>query len=101
MSTNIIEFWKTGENPITCYNSKPNIDTTVALPVVKERLTLKTSNRRQPVTIEDIEGKKVEIESVILAAPVLKISRAKLYNLLNERGKNDTGFKVYKSKINQ
>ena len=100
MTTNIIEFWKTGENPITCYVSKPMKDI-VEIPFHKQPSFKKKLHNLQPVIIEDDKGEKVEIESVVATAPILKISKAKLYDILNGRGKNDTGYKVYKSQINQ
>ena len=56
----IIEFWKTGENPITCY------DSTKAVEKMPDRVpTKKNSNNQKPVTVVSKTGVKEEFESVI------------------------------------
>lgn len=92
----IIEFWKTGENPITCYYSRKN----------KEQLEPKIPNkliksRKQAVTVVSPNGKKQEYESVVQAADAVGVNKQMLYDFFNGRAKNTTEFQIYKSQINK
>ena len=86
----IIEFWKTGENPITCYNSRPNKESIVKVPKQLKKQTT------QPVLVEFADGKNQEYETVVEAAAALKIESSKLYNILNGKGKPSLKYSVYK-----
>lgn len=91
----IIEFWKTKENPITCYQSRPNKESSVKVPnkILKPKM--------RPVTVEFPNGEKQEHISVTDAALALKINSSTLSAILNGRGKQPAQYKVFKSKINQ
>ena len=92
-----IEFWKTGENPITCYVSRP----TVSLePEILKRPIRKSKNCRQAVTTIDQSGKKEEYESVVKAADALKIDKNSLYAFLNGHRDNPTSYQIFKSNLN-
>lgn len=92
----IIEFWKTGENPITCYNSRKAVEG------VHDRVpTKKNSNNKKPVTVVSKTGVKEEFESVIKAADAVGISSNALYSFLNGRAENKTEFTIYKSNVNK
>lgn len=92
----IIEFWKTGENPITCY------DSTKAVEKMPDRVpTKKNSNNKKPVTVVSKSGVKEEFESVIKAADAVGISSNALYSFLNGRAENKTEFTIYKSNLNK
>lgn len=91
----IIEFWKTGENPITCYDSRKNQEELPPkIPKKKQR------DVRQPVTVESSNGKKEEFKSVVEAADAVGMNHNTLYAVLNGRAKNTTQYKIYKSQIN-
>lgn len=97
----IIEFWKTGENPITCYNSRP-VDTTVR--IMPKKAKAKPENRgktiRVPITVIDKAGKQNEFDSVVLASEHVGMNLNTLYAFLNGRAKNPTEYTIYKSVIN-
>jgi hypothetical protein len=97
----IIEFWKTKENPITCYRSRKNREETIGkIPTTPKRL-LSNKHRMQPVIVEHPTGEKQEYKSVTDAATALKIKDNTLCSILNGRGKQPTEYKVFKSIINQ
>lgn len=91
----IIEFWKTGENPITCYNSLKNNSETVRVPYQGKKVNT------QAVTVEHKNGAKEEFTSVVDAAKSLNIKSSTIYNHINGRGKKIPEFEIYKSIINQ
>lgn len=91
----IIEFWKTGENPITCYDSRKNNEQSPPkIPKKKQREV------RQPVIVESPNGEKEEYPSVVEAANVVGMNCNTLYAFLNGRAKNTTKYKIYKSTLN-
>lgn len=91
----IIEFWKTGENPITCYDSRKNQEESPAkIPKKKQREV------RQAVMVESPNGDKDEYKSVVEAAVAVGMNCNTLYALLNGRVRNHTEYKIYKSQIN-
>lgn len=94
----IIEFWKTGENPITCYGSVKNKRESVRVPKKRE---LKTPRpHKQPIIVKSPQGEK-EYESVVLCAAELKIQSSTIYAKLNGNQKNNGEYQFFKSKINQ
>ena len=91
----IIEFWKTGENAITCY------DSTKAFEKMPDRVpTKKNSNNQKPVTVVSKTGVKEEFESVVKAADAVGMNPSTLASFLNGRAKNKTEYTIYKSKLN-
>ena len=94
----IIEFWKTGENPITCYSSVKNKRETVRVPK-KRAIKIKTFNT-QSVIVKSPEGEK-EYKSVVLCAAELGLKSDFIYQRLNGHLKNDGEYQFFKSKINQ
>lgn len=88
----IIEFWKTKENPITCYQSRPYREMIGKVPkkILKPKM--------QPVVVEFPNGEKQEHKSVTDAAIALKMNSSTLCSILNGRGKQSTQYKVFKSK---
>ena len=91
----IIEFWKTGENPITCY------DSTKAFEKMPDRVpTKKNSNNQKPVTVVSKTGVKEEFESVVKAADAVGMNPSTLASFLNGRAKNETEYTIYKSILN-
>jgi hypothetical protein len=91
----IIEFWKTGENPITCYNSKKGNGS--VLPRIPKQ---KRRNNNQPVIVTAKNGEDTEYKSVVEAARAIGVKRNTLYAVLNGRAKNTTEYEVFKSQIN-
>lgn len=100
----IIEFWTQQLNPITCYQAtkdfkkKEKVEVkapTLNEKIQKERRTKATN--KQAVTIEDDFGQKIEFDTVIEAADFLQLKKIQLYNILNNRMKNKTKYKIYKS----
>ena len=94
----IIEFWKTNENAITCYKSKPFIYKGAITPlrsIAKKKYFPKT-----PVIVEKPSGKKEEYESMRQAACAMEVTPQKLYDFLNGKGPNPTEYKIYKSTLN-
>jgi hypothetical protein len=93
----IIEFWKTGENPITCYKSMIVVDneTTQLRSKVKKGSTIK-----KPITIEHKNGDKEEYSSVFAASVAIGTNYSTLCSFLNGRAKNPTDYTIYRSKIN-
>jgi hypothetical protein len=89
----VIEFWKTGENPITCYDSFKTTEID-AVPKKQNR------RRLQPVLVVDPHEKEYPFESVVLAAIFLEISLSKLYSILNGNSKNFTTYKISKITLN-
>lgn len=91
----IIEFWKTGENPITCYHSVKNKEQP------EQRIPKKLiKSRKQAVTVVSPDGKKEEYESVVQAADAVGVNKQMLYDFFNGRAKNTTQFEIYKSTLN-
>jgi hypothetical protein len=91
----IIEFWKTNENPITCYDSRKNKEE--AIPKIPKK---RQKNIKQPVTVESPNGEKEEHPSVVEAAKAVGMNCNTLYAVLNGRAKNTTKYKIYKSTLN-
>lgn len=88
----IIEFWKTGENPVTCYHSvKPKKE----VARVPEKKLLKS--RKLPVTVVSPNGKKKQYESVVKAAEAVGVTKQFLYDYFNGRCRNSTEYQIYKS----
>lgn len=102
----IIEFWKTGENPITCYNSRPCISIEKEMPkrqkVQKEirQENYMPQGRKQAVVVLDKNGNKSEYESVVKTSEALNINSSTLYAVLNGRLENKTEYKIFKSSLN-
>lgn len=101
----IIEFWKENLNPITCYKTSREINrspermdlgTPSLNPNPKKKSQSKLSNTRA-VTIVDSLGNKSEFDTVIQAAFFVNVTKEKMYAILNNRLKNNTAFKIYKS----
>jgi len=89
----IIEFWKTGDNPITCYSiSKQNDVERIPNKILK--------GRKVSVTVVCPKGKKSEYESVKKAAEAVAVPAQFLYDYLNGRCNNSTEYLIYKSQIN-
>ncbi len=94
MESNIIEFWKTNENPITCYSSRKQTE------VIPKRVPEKKTNRQSvPVTIVSQSGIKQEFESVRKAADAVGMDPTTLSSFLNGRARNRTEYTIYKSQI--
>lgn len=91
----IIEFWKTNENSITCYKSRPNKEEAI-LKIPKKR----QKNLKQPITIESPTGVKEDFPSVAAASDAIKMNVNTMYAFLNGRAKNPTEYKIYKSTLN-
>ena len=89
----VIEFWKTGENPITCYDS---FKTTEIDAIPKKN----SKSRLQPVLLVDADGNEHSFKSVVLAADFIGISMGTLYNILGGHKKNTTGFEITKQSKN-
>lgn len=86
----IIEFWKTGDNPITCYS------------ISKENETIRIPNkilkgRKVAVTVICPKGQKSEYESVKKAAEAVGVPAQFLYDYLNGRCNNTTKYQINKS----
>lgn len=94
----IIEFWKTGLHPITCYGSNTIRKESVRVP--KKRSVKKPSGTKQPITVKSAKGDKA-YESIALCAAELKINANTIYSMLNGRKKNEGEYQFFKSKINQ
>lgn len=94
----IIEFWKTGENPITCYSSVKNKKEYVRVPK-KRAIKIKIYNK-QPVIVKSPKGEK-QYDSVVLCAEELGIKTDFIYQRLNGHLKNNGEYQFFKSKINQ
>jgi hypothetical protein len=94
----IIEFWKTSENPITCYQSKPCVNLGNDIPM-KAKFK-KGSTIKKAITVENTDGGKEEYPSVFAASIAVKMNYSTLCSFLNGRAKNPTKFKIYKSQIN-
>jgi hypothetical protein len=94
----IIEFWKTGENPITCYKSMivSHNKTMQLKPKIKKENKLK-----RPLTIEYKNGYVEEYPSVLDASVALRTNYSTLCAYLNGKAKNPTDFTIYRSKINK
>ena len=91
----IIEFWKTDENPITCYKSRKIIE------VVAKKIPKKQPTKiKVPVTVVSQEGVKEEFESVVKAADAVGMNPSTLASFLNGRAKNKTEYTIYKSILN-
>lgn len=115
----IIEFWKEGLNPITCYktsreiNRSPermNLDTPSLNKKIGKAIQAKANNtdvRVRPskgehpnavkIIVEDMYEQKIPFLSGVEAAAYLKIKPGTLYNILRGGQKNPTKFKIYKS----
>ena len=112
----IIEFWKEGLNPITCYKTSREINRSpermdLDTPSLNKRINQARGNeetklnraskgehpRAVKITVEDVYGQKIEFGSAVEAASYLKIKTGALYNILRGGQKNPTKFKIYKS----
>lgn len=94
----IIEFWKTKENPITCYQSRKNKEEVIGkIPITPKK---PQKGNEKPVMVESPNGKKQEYKSVLEAATAVGMKSDALYAMLNGRKKNLTEYKIYKSGIN-
>ena len=112
----IIEFWKEGLNPITCYKTSREINRSLErmdldTPSLNKRINQARGNeetklnraskgehpRAVKITVEDVYGQKIEFGSAVEAASYLKIKPGALYNILRGGQKNPTKFKIYKS----
>ena len=93
----IIEFWKTNENSVTCYKSRPN---QCDNPVKRGKPKRKTNQQKVPITVESPNGDTEEYPSVVEAASATGINHNTLYAFLNGRAKNPTEYKIYKSTLN-
>jgi hypothetical protein len=92
----IIEFWKTNENPITCYQSKPCVN----IGNFPARIARKGSTIKKAVTVVSATGEKEEYPSVFEASLAVKMNYSTLCSFLNGRAKNPTEYKIYKSQLN-
>lgn len=93
-----IEFWKTNENPITCYIST---GTPYKTDSVKKPRAGTGNSQRVPIMVEYTNGTLEEYGSVVLAAKALSVKESSLYAYLNGHGKNPTEYKIYKSTKNK
>lgn len=102
----IIEFWTQNLNPITCYQAprevkkKERVDNNESS--LNEKINKGTKKKpwnTRAVIVEDKYGKKIEFDTVILAAKFINVGTQKLYAILNNRLKNNTQYKIYKSQI--
>jgi hypothetical protein len=97
MENNIIEFWKTDENAITCYKSRPNLCIKTRRPVDPKKVTGKGVKLRKKVIVESQSGEIKEYESVFEASKAVLMNYNTLIAFLNGRAKNPTKYKIYKS----
>lgn len=91
----VIEFWKTGENPITCYRSKSQSKSDTGRGEKKEKALGKTV--KKSITVEDENGEKEIYPSVKAASDALKFKYSTMCGFLNGRCNNPTGLKIYKT----
>ncbi|MBX9886655.1 MAG: hypothetical protein K2Y30_01820 [Flavobacteriaceae bacterium] len=97
----IVEFWKTNENPITCYSSKPFIQNEASsLIKIKPRIGKTQAYRSIPVTVETKQGEVNTYPTVFEASQALGMTYNGLCALLNGKAKNLTEYKIYKSTLN-
>jgi hypothetical protein len=94
----IIEFWKTNENAITCYKSRPNRSGETNSP--SKVKTRKGATIKKPITVESPDGEKEEYKSVFDASKAVGMNYSTLCAFLNGRAKNPTEYKIYKSTLN-
>ena len=94
----IIEFWKTNENPITCYSSVIGKKERVRIP--KKRAIKIQKHNAQAVIVKSSTGEK-EFKSVVLCAKELELKTDYIYQRLNGHCKNSGEYQFFKSKINQ
>jgi hypothetical protein len=88
-----IEFWKTKENPITCYKSKPNKG-------FEKKLKTKIKFiRKQPVMIINELGIEEKFETAVEASKYIGINAPRLYAILSGRLKNNTGYIINKIQL--
>jgi hypothetical protein len=95
----IVEFWKSNENPITCYKSKPCV-TAGQDPGAKVKLK-KGSSIKQRITIEFPTGEKVEYPSVLEASAAVKINYNTFRSWLHGSRTNSSEYKIYRTHLNQ
>lgn len=93
MKNKIIEFWKTGENPITCFRSRKNNN---VFPKVSLNIVLEKSKKKQEVLFISSVGERKKYESIIEASIELNIPPNTVYAILNGRLKNKTGYAIQK-----
>jgi hypothetical protein len=92
----IIEFWKTGENPITCYES---IKTT-GIDTKRIKKTIRKNNHNlRAVTFISKEGIKSYYDSVVQASEQTGVDRGKIYLIINGKIKNKTAYQIFKTEI--
>lgn len=94
----IIEFWKTNENSVTCYKSRPNKCGEATTKVMGK--ATKGSTIKKPVIVESPNGEKEEYPSVFEASVAVGMNYNTLCAFLNGRAKNPTEYKIYKSTLN-
>jgi hypothetical protein len=94
---NIIEFWKTGENPITCYTSKGMQSETDQSKNKISKANEPVFNLGVPITVIDKEGNINHYISVLQASDAINIPTSALYAYLNGHRKNNTEYKIFKS----
>lgn len=92
----IIEFWKTGENPITCYRSRKEHHVNDIAKVVKE-INHNIKPWRTPVIVIDNTGVSKCYDSVVIASDVTGLSLYNIYAMINGRRNNIKGFQIYKA----
>lgn len=93
----VIEFWKTNENAITCYKSKPNKCTEVFIKLVKAK---KRFTNKQAITVESLNGEIQSFPSVIEASKSLGMNYSTLCCYVNGKSRNTTDYKFNKSPLN-
>ena len=80
----IIEFWKTGENPITCYDSVK----TIAIDVERiKKKTPKNNNNLRAVTFISKTGVVTNYESVVQASDKTGLNKNCIYEIISSRMK--------------
>lgn len=90
----IIEFWKTGENPITCYDSRKT--TEIDIERIRKR-TPKINNNLRAVTFISKTGVVNNYESVVQASDKTGVKRHRIYEIISGRMNNNTEYQIFKS----
>jgi len=86
-NNSVIEFWKTNENPITCYKSS------------KKKEVEKKKYNKNKVSIINKEGNEKQYNNVTEAAKAINVNKFVVYDILNGRLKNNTGLIIHKNNI--
>lgn len=95
----IIEFWKTNENPITCYNSRKRVSDE-EIEVSNHPKISRMHKNKTPVTVIHPDGKAEQMESAKAASEVVGITINAMYAILNGHSQNKTKFQFFKSSTN-